>query len=403
MKIGYFIAYSGAAGGVFNYSTGILNLLIKSDQIKKIFLFYTKSQSLYLQRYFTEPKVLPILTNRDNTYIKAREILSIIIQHIHIIMPIKYKIIKTFSSIIDPYKKIIIKYPIDIFHVPVQTSPVYGLKVSVIVTMHDVQELHYPEFFSSENRMNRSIRYKIAVDESDHIIVSFNHVKNDLVKYFGADHDKVTVASFDFSDDWFFTNECSNYDTLKKKYSLPHDFILYPAATWQHKNHIKLLEAISILKGKGKRVFLISTGNKTEFYHTIENRINLLDLKSNVAFLGQVPIQDLTGLYHATRLVVIPTLYEAGSGPLFEAMWYNVPVVCSNVTSLPESIGNDEFIYDPNDPIEIANLIEKGLFDDEFRKRNIDNSKKRIEYYKRLKYIDKFIDAYRKAIMSKSI
>ena len=49
---------------------------------------------------------------------------------------------------------------------------------------------------------------------------------------------------------------------------------------------------------------------------------------------GIVPEEDLIGLYKWASLVVIPTLYEAGSGPLYEAMKYSTPVICSNVTSV---------------------------------------------------------------------
>ncbi len=93
---------------------------------------------------------------------------------------------------------------------------------------------------------------------------------------------------------------------------------------------------------------LVCTGNKTEYFKTIQSVIDELDLSKAVHFLGIVSEEDLIGLYKNARLVVIPTLYEAGSGPLYEAMRYGIPVVCSNVTSLPETVGNSEFVFNPN-------------------------------------------------------
>ena len=78
-------------------------------------------------------------------------------------------------------------------------------------------------------------------------------------------------------------------------------------------------------------------------------KISELNLSEAVHFLGIVPEEDLISLYKNSSLVVIPTLYEAGSGPLYEAMRYQVPVICSNVTSLPDTVSNDEFLFDPND------------------------------------------------------
>ena len=94
--------------------------------------------------------------------------------------------------------------------------------------------------------------------------------------------------------------------------------------------------------------------------------------------------------------MVIPTLYEAGSGPLYEAMRYSSPVICSNITSLPETIGNDKFIFDPNSVNEMTALIKKMLTDDGFRKENLDNSKKRMASLKAVDYANNIIDVYKK-------
>ena len=307
------------------------------------------------------------------------------------------------SLFFNPLRNILNKYNIDIFHVPFQSSPIYGIKKPVIITMHDVQELHFPEYFNSFERMSRAIGFKKAIDESDHIIVSFSHVREDLLKYFEIKDDKVSVCPLPLADDWFNSSKISSKKELIDRYQIYDNYILYPAATWQHKNHINLLKALKILKDNSKEVNLVCTGNQTDYFANIENEIISLGLKDNVKFLGIVSEEDLIGLYHLARLVVIPTLYEAGSGPLFEAMRYNIPVICSNVTSLPESIGNKEFVFNPKKPEEIAKLIFKGLYDKDFRESNIENSKNRINFYKEQNFIKPFINAYNKAISSKSI
>ncbi len=123
-----------------------------------------------------------------------------------------------------------------------------------------------------------------------------------------------------------------------------------------------------------------------------------MKLEEEVKFLGIIPESDLISLYKLTKLVVIPTLYEAGSAPLYEAMRYGTPVICSNVTSLPETIGNDEFIFDPENVEEIAGKIKLGLSDSDFRKRNVDNSKIRMQLLEKIDYCKNFTDVYRKSI-----
>ena len=97
------------------------------------------------------------------------------------------------------------------------------------------------------------------------------------------------------------------------------------------------------------------------------------------------------------RLVVIPTLYEAGSGPLIESMRYRVPVICSNVTSLPDTINNDAFTFAPLNIDEIAALIMKGIKDEDFRKRNLENSERRMQYFESKDYYKGFDDMYKSA------
>ena len=72
--------------------------------------------------------------------------------------------------------------------------------------------------------------------------------------------------------------------------------------------------------------------------------------------------------------VVVPTLYEAGSFPLIESILMGIPVICSNVTSLPGTIGNEKFIFNPYDIEEMALMIERICFDIRYRELNIKNS-----------------------------
>ncbi|MCZ7616700.1 MAG: glycosyltransferase [Ignavibacteriaceae bacterium] len=143
-----------------------------------------------------------------------------------------------------------------------------------------------------------------------------------------------------------------------------------------HKNHLRLLEALKEVQKRIPDIKLICTGNKTDYYSSIEKKLKELGLEDSVKFLGIVPEEDLIGLYKNTSLVVIPTLYEAGSGPLYEAMRYEVPVICAKTTSLPETIGDERFVFDPKNTEDLANLIDKMLTDDKLRAENLLNSKR---------------------------
>ena len=95
---------------------------------------------------------------------------------------------------------------------------------------------------------------------------------------------------------------------------------------------------------------------------------------------------------------MIPTKYEAGSAPLYEAMRYSVPVICSNVTSLPNTIVDEEFIFNPDDVAEIGGKIKRMLTEEDFRVRNIENSTRRLKELSEMNYADNFIYVYKSLI-----
>jgi glycosyltransferase involved in cell wall biosynthesis len=264
--------------------------------------------------------------------------------------------------------------------------------------MHDVQEFHFPEFFTASERLHRAINNLKSISESDHIIVSFEHIKKDLIKYYPITEEKISVCPPPFADDWFATKKETDWQILKKKYSITKKYLLYPAATWPHKNHIRLLEALKEVQKSIPEINLICTGNKTDYNDVIHKKILELGLDTSVKFLGIVPEEDLIGLYKNSELVVIPTLYEAGSGPLYEAMKYKVPVICANTTSLPDTINNGKYIFDPKDVKQLGDLILKMLNDESEIELNIKNSESRLEYFKHQDYISNFLVVYKKSI-----
>jgi len=405
MKIGYYIHHTSLkAGGIFTYSVGILKLLIKSDEIEKIHLIISSDQEKYFQEIVKSSKIKFFIVDRKKLVVNIRFAFSYLISNAVALYrnifnkPSHLKLLSKLSVRLNPYGKYINHSQVDLLHVPQQYSPIYNADVPVIITMHDIQEYHYPEYFTTAQKLHRKTNNINAINESDHIIVSFDHIKNDLLKYFDVTESKISVCPPPFAEDWFLSKSITSIDDLKSKFQIADEFILYPAATWKHKNHSSLFKALSLLNKEGLKVQLICTGNKTDYFEELQKEIEELGLNDQVKFLGIVSEEDLIGLYKCTSLVVIPTKYEAGSGPLYEAMRYSVPVICSNVTSLPDTMGNSNFVFNPHSVDEIASLIKEMLTESDFRKENLENSKRRMESLKAVDYTKNFIDVYKKVI-----
>jgi len=201
MKIAYYIHHTTiAAGGVFTYSIAILKQLIKSPEIEKIIIITSKEVSETLNEFRNKDKLEIKVVDRNkflvNLMLKIWYALYTAILKIQSFIPAKKFSTRLKQSIakINPYQKIIESSEIDIFHVPVQHSPLYKTKTPVIITMHDIQEYHFPEYFSLIERLRRVIKNNMAILDSNHIIVSFNHIKNDIINHFNIEEEKVSIC-----------------------------------------------------------------------------------------------------------------------------------------------------------------------------------------------------------------
>lgn len=255
----------------------------------------------------------------------------------------------------------------DVIHFPYQDF--VETDMPSLFNPHDLQHLHFPQYFTPEEIQRRESLYPAACRSAHTVIAASRFVKNDLIEKYGLDADKIQVIPWHptgrVSDD--FSKE--EVRRLFEKYDLPErPFALYPAVTWEHKNHIRLLEALALLRNRGgSKLHLVCTGHRNPFYPTIEKRMKELGVDEQVRFTGVVEQEELSILYHKAQFVVIPTLFEAASAPLFEAWQHDVPVACSDVTSLPEQAGDAALLFDPFSVEKIAGALDAMMSDEKLR------------------------------------
>lgn len=398
MNIGIYLSdIKPSDGGIFQYSLYLLKMLNNCDKINRISVFINKGTEDLYSDVLDQPKIRKIYVNYPGKITGFLKQFSDFWLSRYYLRQFPKPLFLRFYKLLNPDRYKLNRYNIDLLHVPRPYSPAYRLKYPVVLTMHDVQHLHFPEFFTPLQRIQKAITYHVSAREADHIIVSFSHIKKDLVKYFQTEESKISICAVPLTYDWL-SGESSDMDDLRSRFHVPDDFILTPAATWEHKNHLAILEALYLLKQENFKIFWVATGHKTPFFKSICRRVKELGLEDQVLFTGVVSDKDLRGLYSRASLVVIPTLYEAGSGPLFEAMRYSVPVICSDVTSLPETIGNTDFVFNPRNINEIAMKIKKGLTDTEYILRNKANSKIQTEELVNRDYKHEFTTTYSRII-----
>lgn len=246
----------------------------------------------------------------------------------------------------------------------------------------DLQHIHFPQFFSPRARKTREIAYRAFCQQASMVSVAASWDKEDLIRHYDLADNKVHVVPC--APVLTSYPAPSKYDLMAtiQKFSLPERFIFYPAQTWPHKNHVGLLEALSILRERhGLIVPLVSSGHANEFYPTIEHRVRELRLTEQVQFLGFVTPLDLRSLFTLCRGLVFPSKFEGFGMPIIEAFWAGVPTACSNVASLPEQAGDAALLFDPEHPEEIARAIALLWTDDTLCNSLIEKGRRRADLF----------------------
>jgi glycosyltransferase involved in cell wall biosynthesis len=159
-------------------------------------------------------------------------------------------------------------------------------------------------------------------------------------------------------------------DRVRAAYDLPDAFVLYPAQTWPHKNHLGLADAVALAAAEGTQLNVVCTGWQNDFSGTIERRVRERGLDGLIRLPGLVPEADLTALYRLARALVFPSLFEGWGFPLLEAFSVGLPVACSDIPVLREVVGPAAATFDPTRPQDIAATLRR-LWEDEGLRREL--------------------------------
>lgn len=284
----------------------------------------------------------------------------------------------------------------DIIHFPYQQ--IVRSRLPSIFNPHDLQHLHYPEFFSKDQIAWREVIYRTACEEAQAIATQSLWVKQDLMNQYDVEYEKIYVIPHGAPTVIYDQLPEEQIEQVITKFQLPKNFCLYPAQTWPHKNHLRLIEVICLLRDRnGIIINLICTGRKNEHWNTIRRKIEDLKLTNQVRFLGFIESDELRALYKLAQFVVFPSLFEGGGGfPILEAFSEGTALTCSDGTSLPEFAGDAANYFNPLSVEDMAKAIMRMDADKEFRETLSQRGTKRIQSYHWLNTAIKYRALYRK-------
>jgi len=238
-------------------------------------------------------------------------------------------------------------------------------RLPAVYNPHDLQHRHYPEFFAPGEVARRDAVYRSGARLARVVVVASQWVKDDVVQQYQVDTDKVQVIPWGAPTMAYPPASPADLARVAGAYGLKPPFVLYPARTWPHKNHLRLLDALARLRDvRGVTVNAVFTGTIYEpFWPRIERRLEELRLDRQVKRLGFVPARDMRSIYRLADFLVMPTLFESDSFPIYEAWLDGLPVACSSATALPDQVADAALVFDPDDVESIAAAIHRLTLD----------------------------------------
>ncbi len=265
------------------------------------------------------------------------------------------------------------KYSLDLFFSPGHV--VSGLcPVPIVMTIHDTYYAYYPENVPKFELFIWQILNRFSAKKADKIITVSESAKKDIIKAFKVKEEKVYVT-YEASEGCFHPNYGKEeIAAVKRKYGLGEKYLLSVAIMRSNKNIERLLEAFNILK----------TQNRIEHQLVLVGTISqpFKDLKQkDVILTGYVPHDELPLLYCGASLLVYPSFFEGFGLPALESMACGTPVVASNVTALPEIIGEAGLLFDPFNPEEMASTIYRILSDNVLKDELIKKGLQRVKEF----------------------
>jgi len=279
-----------------------------------------------------------------------------------------FKLIKKIEEY-SPFEKKLNEYQIDLVYF---LSPICFQqsleKLNYITTLWDLCHRDEPEF--PEVRLNKEFEkrdksYKNILPRATAILVDSETGKVNTAYRYGINLDRIHIVPFQPTEvirDKINSNDSQKLN-IHEKFKID-KYIFYPAQFWPHKNHVYLLEGLSILEQKyGFQISAIFSGTDKGNKEYIKSYASKLKIEDRVRFAGFVPDKEMIELYSQSIALVMPSYFGPTNLPPLEAFQLGVPVLCSDKPGLRDQVGDAALLMDLKNPSSMAlhlkNLIEK--------------------------------------------
>lgn len=305
------------------------------------------------------------------------------------ILPMRMQSAK-YDKLMSPYWQNFIltremkKDGVDLFFSPNFFKPLLFRKPS-IVTVHDLTFFTVPEAFSGLQRLYNKIFLRMSLSKRVKVLTVSECSKKDIQHYYHVKEQNIFITYCAVDDKRF--KPISELDSdknmeVKQKYCLPERFILFVGTIEPRKNVSAILESLKKIKDNKNLAYkFVICGSRGMDFEKVKHTVKDLGLDNDVHFSGYVEDEDLPYIYANAELFVYPSIYEGFGIPPLEAMASEVPTITSDLSSLPEVVGEAACLVDPRNVQQLADSIEQMMNNYEVRESFIHAGKIRVKRF----------------------
>lgn len=265
----------------------------------------------------------------------------------------------------------------DLLFVPSHVMPV-GCPVPAVVTVHDLGYRHYPAAHRAVDRWYLEWTTRRHAQRATRVVADSAATRDDLCRYYGAETARVRVVYPGRDETLQRVTDPAVLAALRDRYGIRGDYLLYLGTLQPRKNLARLVEAFA---GLADRLQLVLAGRPGWLCEDLSVQTERLGLRGRVVMPGYVPPQDKAALLSGALALAFPSLYEGFGMPVLEAMACGVPVLTSNVSSLPEVAGDAALLVDPLSTSAIADGLARLAGDAGLRRTLVERGYRQVQRF----------------------
>ena len=272
--------------------------------------------------------------------------------------------------------------PPDVLFVPSHVLPLIHPKNSVS-TVHDLGYIHYPQAHTRSSRLYLDWSTRYNAKHSRQVIADSEATRQDLINLYKTDGEKITVAYPAGQRGLVPITDNAILEQVQQRYGTGDRYFIYVGTLQPRKNLGTLIRAFAAIANHDEMhsIRLVLVGRKGWLYEDILALAHDVKVSDRIVFTGYIDQQDLAPLLSGALAFVMPSWYEGFGLPLLEAMTCETPIICSNVSSLPEVVGDAAITFDPADQGALERALLRITVDPALRENLISQGLERVQAF----------------------